>query len=263
MGLLRQNMNKYKNLFAKTGGYVTDENVIAWLGAKRGIRRKSLGAVAFEKKSAVVIIGMSGVGKSTYAKNFIKEHPEFILCSHDDNYYQAVEEKQVIGNVAEDRMTEILEKKIRAANKNGQSIILDGMFIHPAVRAALFHTLKTFGYTIHALFFTPTYSGSVIEECTIRRSIESVLFKEYAAEWRNEKTITQLMEARERIIEIYAEKFGVDSEEVYTRYRKHPEVQVFMNVYSAGYQNELMHNGYEYQALKGFFMLGADYYYEL
>ena len=70
MGLLLQNLDRLRKEVEKAQGKVSTATMKEWLGNQKAIKRDcSLDDVAFEEKSAVVIVGISGIGKTTF-KNF-------------------------------------------------------------------------------------------------------------------------------------------------------------------------------------------------
>ena len=98
MGLLLQNLDRLRKEVEKAQGKVSTATMKEWLGNQKAIKRDcSLDDVAFEEKSAVVIVGISGIGKTTFAQEFLKKHPEFEFCSYDECYYQAARNLNVEG----------------------------------------------------------------------------------------------------------------------------------------------------------------------
>ena len=133
MGLLLQNINKFGKEYVAANGILDLVQIKKWFGNQKAIKRNcSLNEVEFEPKSAVMIVGASGIGKTTYAEEFLSTHPEFEFCSYDECYGQAysqANERQNIGNQETDINTKMLfEKIVRNANRHGKNILLDHTF---------------------------------------------------------------------------------------------------------------------------------------
>ena len=123
MGLLLQNISKFQKEYLAAIGAVEDTVLKRWFGNQKAIKRNcSLNEFEFEPKSAVMIVGVSGIGKTSYAQEFLANHPEFEFCSYDECFYQACSQENEQVNVSdatkEAKTKELFEKMIRNANRH-------------------------------------------------------------------------------------------------------------------------------------------------
>ena len=61
MGLLRQNLNKYTHIYQKNMGFISDTTIREWFGKGTEVRTE-IKDMSFPKRSAVVMVGVSGSG---------------------------------------------------------------------------------------------------------------------------------------------------------------------------------------------------------
>lgn len=91
----------------------------------------------------ILLSGPAGIGKSTWALDFIKEHKNYIILSTDETRYQLFntytpsnkEEKQVINNM--------VTKAVDASNK-GLNVIIDTAIISNKSRMKWYNRLKDY-----------------------------------------------------------------------------------------------------------------------
>ena len=107
-----------------------------------------------DKKNAVVLIGPSCVGKSTYARNFIKMYPEFEYLSMDDCALKELKRTNIIFCFGNDLWSNTLgNKEFGERIERGRNLIIDGGWLHINSRSALLKTLKHYGYNVCACIF--------------------------------------------------------------------------------------------------------------
>lgn len=81
----------------------------------------------------IMLIGISGSGKSTFRYNFIKEHPDFVVISSDDYIEKKMKKQnltyqQYFSYMSKDEWTDIhnnLKEKTIKAVKENKNIIID------------------------------------------------------------------------------------------------------------------------------------------
>lgn len=106
------------------------------------------------RKNAIVLLGQSCTGKSTYAKEFLKTHPEFEFLSMDE-----CAAKELLGTcVIRCFDVNILHnslgfKEFGNRLENGKNLLIDGGWLHINSRSALLKTLRELGYATCAFSF--------------------------------------------------------------------------------------------------------------
>ena len=245
-------------------GIMTRKMISSWFRDKKAIKRDGdVQQVDFDNKTAIVIIGVSCIGKTTYIHNFLVNHSDFVYISSDDVSYQKEDEKKSGVNPSETRVTEILEQQmLEAQNEN---LIIDIMCIHPASRAALMRFLSSLGYEIHAVYFSKKYTEENIKKRIEARAIELVLYQDYLINHQTRKRVymKDIMKVRNDILGIYARKKRISVEELKVQTAKLTETTRTVISLTRFYNDEVERNRVWWQEIRGLFALGADYYYEL
>ncbi len=264
MGLVLQNMNKYTRKWKEKSGKFSGKEIMDWFGGITAPMRTSLDDMSFNKRSAVVIVGASGSGKTYFANKLINHFPNFVLCSHDECYAKAMSDlNKLEGPEVEDRMIVNLEKMLRNAAKNNKNVILDGLFVDIIVRVAIIETLRTLGFEIHIVYITTDTFEKTISEYAIKRSVQKYLHNMYSEKHKAELTAQELLSKVKCVVQIFAEENGLTEEEVYLSFCNNPEVvDTARWIAGASIQELEKHNVYWQERVEAF-MWGADYYYEI
>lgn len=106
------------------------------------------------RKNAIVLLGQSCTGKSTYAREFIKTHPEFEYLSLDECAARELMATNVIKIFGENILNnELGFKEFGKALEMGKNLLIDGGWLHINSRSALLKTLRELGYTTCAFSF--------------------------------------------------------------------------------------------------------------
>ena len=106
------------------------------------------------KKNAIVLIGLSCTGKSTYAKEFIKKHTDFEYLSLDDCALHELEQTNLLVCFDNDILKNTLGfREFGEKLAKGKNLIIDGGWVHINSRSALLTTLKQLGYKTCAYVF--------------------------------------------------------------------------------------------------------------
>lgn len=263
MGLFVEYMYTFVKEFNDVNGIVTRKKASEWFQNKKAIRRNGYkDQMILENKSAVVVVGVSCIGKSTYVQKFLKQFPSFKHISYDEACYQKVDEIKDGAQDKECRIVEILEEQmLKAQNVN---IIVDAMCINLASRAALLRFLKDLGYEIHLIYFSQAYTEANINKCIVNRAIEITLYQDYLATHNTSKMyMRDIMKIRGDILAIYARKRGITIQELMTQTLSLPETMKNTVSLVSFYDNEVKENRMWWQEKRELFLLGADYYYEL
>lgn len=127
------------------------------------------------KKIAVVLFGQSCCGKSTFAKNFVKQNPEFSILSMDECAHKHITtlspQEKLILSISQD--TSVVDSYgntlFGEALENGDNLVIDGCWLFINARSALFKTLHQLGYHICLVSFLnidpKEYEARVIGRC--------------------------------------------------------------------------------------------------
>ena len=212
-------------------------------------------------KTAFVLVGRSCSGKSSYAINFQKAHPEFSVVSMDEC---AIEDLRTMS--ADELLQYSLSHslhEIDAGNhrfgikleKGNQHIIVDGGWLHINARGALLKTLSELGYETTIISFL-----EIPEETLIER-IEERELSMMAMSFLGEHDILNTL--HQDYIAKYAYNLGISRHQAVLMLkgnRKYPE-NIFMAKLSHFYdEKDCM---YQMQYKCKMFMFGADHIYTL
>lgn len=263
MGLLVDYMNQFVAEASKTKGIISRKTISEWFGNKQAVKRDGYKDVmSFDTKAAIVVVGVSCIGKSTYIQNFLNLYPHIKLISYDEAGYKKAQEEMEGKVVSETRIFEIIEEEI-LENKE-KSIIVDSTFIQPYSRAALMRFLADLGYEIHMLYFSKEYTEAHITVCLLNRAIEITLYEDYLKKIESSKMdFRERLEARKGIFERYAREHAISVEELKSRMVSHPTTITTLQYLANCYRNEVEEHRVWWQEKRGLFFLGADYCYIL
>lgn len=99
---------------------------------------------------AIICIGLPASGKSTFAKKFVFDNPDYVRISRDD--IRRMRGKYWLPD-QEDLITEIEQLSIEAAIKRGLNVIIDATNLNPVHRRNLVQDLGEMGCEITYRFF--------------------------------------------------------------------------------------------------------------
>ena len=103
-------------------------------------------------KHAIIVLGFSGNGKTTYINNFIESNPEYSIVSMDRVAREVLDSKC---NNPSAKIVENFGNALEEASNNKKNIIIDGNFLNMLTRLALIDTLSSYGYLIDMVDLTP------------------------------------------------------------------------------------------------------------
>ena len=262
MGNFVNYMYKFVTDYNQSNGTMSRKKISEWFKNKKAVERNDFSSeYIWGQKAAVVVVGVSGIGKSTYIEKFVKNYSGFEAISYDEACYQKEDEiKNGIQNT-ESRLVEIIEEQILSARD--RNIIVDAMCINPASRAALLRFLADLGYEIHLIYFSQAYTEANIKKCIVNRAIELALYQDYLVTHNVSKmSIREIMAIRKNILEICASERGVSVEELKIQTANLNVTKSNIAFLTKMYNEELEENKISWQEKRELFMLGADYYYE-
>lgn len=142
-------MNEYEKNFLK---YMEISKVDKFDVLLELIKVNSVTSPTEKKSNAVIMLGFSGNGKSTWIKNFVKVNPEYKIISMDDvvrtfymQFNKSPSQVEIIKNFGH---------YIDFYCKNGVPVIIDGNFLNLCTRMALVDTLHCYGYNVSLVDLT-------------------------------------------------------------------------------------------------------------
>ena len=125
---------------------------VNYFSLMNGVRNVMVEKPEKVKANAVVMFGLSGNGKSTWIKEFIKENPDYVVASMDEVVNGLYEKNQ--RQVMSDEIVEAFGNEIESICRSGRNVIIDGNFLNLLTRSALADTLKTFSYQVNLVDIT-------------------------------------------------------------------------------------------------------------
>ena len=263
MSVLYDTMSKFNREWLNKNGKLTPVIMQKWYGEKYA-KKRSFEEMIFTEKSAVVALGVSGVGKTTWIQNFIKENPNFTLISYDECAAMAMTEVGYERDAVGMKALEIIDKQLKE-NKDS-NIVIDGKFVHPATRASLFEILnKVYKYQIHIVYFSFRYVGEHIHDYFLSRAVEYALFDRYVKSnvQPGECSDLDLYKLRNNMLEVYAKENNLTKEHIIDLFANDYDVQVELSNICREFQKEIAISEFVLQERFGFYRYGADYVYIL
>jgi len=153
--LFEQNIEKSINEFnKKKNTMVTNKEILHTFFEDIIATRQPNFTRITSKKIAIVLLGQSCCGKTTYAKNFVKEHPDFTAlsmdeCAHRHLRNMSKDQRIVLLLIHSEDITDYFGNTIFGnILTEGKNLIIDGCWLHLNARSALFKTLHELGYYI-------------------------------------------------------------------------------------------------------------------
>jgi predicted kinase len=115
-------------------------------------------------KIIIILIGIPGSGKSTFAKNYVAENPDFVILSSDAMRaeFGKGEEDLTVTNL----VFKILKQRVEYFMQNGTPIIIDATNMDIKSRKDYIQSAKKFQYNVVAYDFQCT------KEQALQRNIE-------------------------------------------------------------------------------------------
>lgn len=254
------NLREYTKMFKDAEYRFAPENMSDWFTPKK-TRMQSCHEKRFFgfKKTAVVLIGVSACGKSTWAKKFLSTHPKFKYISFDECTFKASEEVGYADVDVSTRSLELVDQMFEANKKS--NIVVDGLVVSVEKRAALMKTLNDMGYTIYVVYFTNEYNEKHMKHNIAYRSVDHVLFAKMVAS--DPEHFAFFMSLNLNMLEVYANKEGISVAEVVLKYCNDPMVVAEIKLNFINYEKERIGFDIAAQEEATAFMWGADYYYEV
>ena len=130
-------------------------------------------------KQAIVLLGQSCCGKTSFADSFVEEHPEFKVLSMDECAHRhiqtlTIDDLNLLSKIFGETVADHLGNTIFGNEiANGEKLIIDGCWLHVNARSALLKTLHAFGYHI-CIFSFLTIPKDAFEVRVVHRAFHTL-----------------------------------------------------------------------------------------
>ena len=210
-------------------------------------------------KIAIVLVGLSGCGKTVFAQSLMERFDALKLCSMDDCGIEAIKKSGQI--ILEDDTIEcdLFGQKIRTFSQSNTPIIVDGLWVNLYTRSALYKTLKSYGYKICVADFITNYDYESHYSKLVYRAAETVAVKTIL----HDKEIISLDEfyAWDKVaIKMLSEERGCSEEEVFERMKEDPAFEIELNKMKQCATSEIITQNVEFQQQNDLFKCGANFW---
>lgn len=147
MTIYERIFQKYKNLIET---YEGDYDGLAEKAASLLIRIEN---PEKSRPKAIIMLGYSGNGKSTWLRNWIRNHPEYGIISMDQietGLYYSKKRKPT-----DEEILQEVGEQIHEYGLEEKPMIFDGLFLNLLTRYIIIDTLRVYGYEISIVDLTP------------------------------------------------------------------------------------------------------------
>lgn len=112
----------------------------------------------------ILMSGVAGSGKSTYADRYAREHDNFIIISTDDTRYELYQ-KYVLSRKEEDIVQKTIRDRIIEASKENKNVIFDSAIVKNKSKIKLYNKYKEYFDEISLIILDTS-----LKECLNRNS---------------------------------------------------------------------------------------------
>lgn len=220
-------------------------------------------------KIAIVLLGLSGCGKTTLAKSLVRNNEALQLCSMDECTAQALLDSQFFDpktskNICiynekanDDVAMELFGKKLRTFAKKNNPLVIDGLWINAFTRAALFKTLKQLGYQICVIDFVTNYNKDDHLTKLMYRAAELVAFN-FLSKDMVDSTMSDVIEKTRNAIPLLAKQRGVSEETILIDMTKEADFITRCHYLQENTHQEIITENVLFQKTIDLFKEGAD-----
>lgn len=137
------------------------------------------------KRTAIILLGLSCCGKTSYGRALKEKYPSFEFCSFDEVEMSCVLEclekgampsEEAADVMAESKFGHLLEMYAKAA----KNIVIDGQFVTSNSRGALIKTLRQIGYKEIIIFNFLNMPRKDVKIRIQKRALEEAMYDSYS-----------------------------------------------------------------------------------
>ena len=209
-----------------------------------------------ENKNAIVLLGPSCSGKTTFGKEFVKQRPFFQFVSMDMCAIEEMEEMTEIERMlmmygaSSKSPDDMGNRRFGQMLENGhRNIIIDGGWTDVNSRGALLHTLEDLGYRTCIFLFTP--SKEEFDERVRSRVCELIAVRHLNMD------VSEILRGG-NVLNVYAKKIKTSVSEAKERIVNSNEFENSLKRQYGMMVAELQKSGYFSQLAMNIIFLGAD-----
>lgn len=209
-----------------------------------------------KRKNAIILVGPSCCGKTTYALKFVKEHPNFTLVSMDkcaaeemkdfDEFEMFTMALGVGDRTTDDLGNRAFGEMLAAGHKN---IIIDGNWMHVNSRGALLKTLDYYNY--HTVIYLILPEGNDYTDRIESRVFEIIAAKEL------EVDLACILDGVD-VVKKYADSIGLSVEKAKEKIRNSIDFPVSFAKECMMLNDEIAESNFASQMPTRIIFLGAD-----
>lgn len=211
------------------------------------------------RKTAIILLGESCCGKSTFAQEFIIKNPNFRLISMDDCAIQDIsemdEEQRIVYMVScmenADKTLELGNARFGKMIETGEDVIIDGGWLHFNARGALLKTLAQLGFYT-CIFSFLSIPRDLLEERMQMRAVES------AAECICKMEDKADLHLSRQAIQLCADEWNVSPKRAINKIRKSVEYKLELETILNENKREMKDSMLWMQMVEFIFLFGAD-----
>ena len=211
-------------------------------------------------KTAIVLLGPSVYGKTTFAKEFLKMNKTVLICSMDECSRRAYR-LGFMDDESNDRVSlKYFGERLEMLAKKNMPVIIDGLWINIYTRAALFNTLRKIGFSeICVIDFITKYDPQIHDDNIMWRAVDLIAWKTLI-EIRDVKSVREADVIYEDTRRLLSEHYGISEEELAVMIASKQEFKDEVKRIRGEVIGEIKDNHVAMQKQYGLFRAGADIY---
>ena len=160
----------------------TEKDWINLFGKRRGKNVQDIENLNLNdaRSTAIILVGLSTCGKTTFSLNFVKSHPNFSYCSYDSVGVEVMSEFIKKGYLPQESILDsytIYEfgEILKDHKKKKNNLIIDGAWVAPNSRGALINTLRLLGFKNLIIFSFLKISEEEMKVRLVSRAVRQII----------------------------------------------------------------------------------------
>ena len=178
----------------------SEKDWINLFGKKRGKNVQDIEDLNLSdaRSTAIILVGLSTCGKTTFSLNFVKSHPNFTYCSYDSVGVEVMSKFIKKGYLPQESILDsymIYEfgEILKDHKKKKNNLIIDGAWVAPNSRGALINTLRLLGFKNLIIFSFLKISEEEINVRLASRAIRNVIQSKEIHDSENPTTLSNTL----------------------------------------------------------------------